>query len=215
MGIHIWCNEITYREAYSGFMSLRCIACSATLIYLRDLAGKQPAERARNILTVPVGDMDDTDELDTITDEIIQGGVTSVEAMCKDRRICDDAAGDAMWRRHQILANLGLSGLVDLVFHSDSDGYYTAGMATDILAWWTRVGPFYRQAVEQFVGEIPSESDMQERLDSIAKRFCTGARVAVKMNQGADVVSGGIARMDELIAVFREVVETGTHAHVC
>jgi hypothetical protein len=84
-----------------------------------------------------------------------------------------------------------------------------------LVDWWTRVGPFYRQAVEQFVGEMPSESDMQERLDSIAKRFCTGARVAVKMNQGADVVSGGIARMDELIAVFREVVETGTHAHVC
>lgn len=213
MGIYVVCKERSYSESYSGFMTLRRIAGSATLLYLLDLAGKQPAERARYVLSVE--GIDDPEDLDTFTMEAIEGGLAATTTMFKNERVDDGAAGEMMWRRHQIFANLGLSGLVDLVFHSDSDGYYTAGMAADILAWWTRVGPFYEQAVGKFVREMPSESDMQESMDLIAKRFCSGVRVVVQMNKPDDVQTRRVTCMNCLLAVFREVVETGTHARVC
>lgn len=212
MGIDILCGEIKYRDTYSGFMCLRRIACSATVLYLTELASKLPSERAHQINSAK--GIDDED-LDMKTTELIDCGIESTKAMFNDAQICDDAAGEMLWRRHQIFANLGLSGLIDLVFHSDSEGYYTAGMATDILAWWERVGPFYAQAVEQFAEEMPSEGDMQARLDSVAKRFCTGVRVVVKLNNGRDVCACRVERMNNLIAVFHEVVRTQVCAQVC
>lgn len=214
MGICILCGEeAAYSDSYSGFMTLRRLACDATSLYLLDLASKPPAKRAQQIISVR--GVDDMGQLDTITTEVIECALKSTSDVIKDGRV-DDSMHDAMmWRRHQVFADLGLSGLIDLVYHSDSDGYYTVGMATDILAWWARVNSFYVQAVAQFVSSLPSNRDMQERMDSIAKRVCTGVRVIVGRNEDGDIRSRYAASMDHLIAVFHEVVKTETVACIC
>lgn len=212
MGIHIQCGKITYRESYTGFTVLCRIACSATVLYLLDLANKPPVERGQQICSVT--GIDDIEELDEKTTKLIYNGIESTEAMIKNGYVNNDAAAEFLWRRHQTFAYIGLSGLVDLVFHADTEGYYTEGMAVDILAWWARVGPFYPQAVGQYVAKIPSDNEVQAGINSITKRLRTGVQVTVKITRGPEAEAFRNNRMDELIAVLREVVRTGTFAHV-
>lgn len=223
MGIDVLCGDVSYRSPYSCFMVIRVIACWATRLYLLDLKTKPPAERAKNILALlSYAEEDDPDlDLDKESSELIDAGVKVIDDMTTDKncfaRAVIDTTSSAAFLFHQsdLLANLRVSGVVNFVFRSDSQGYFPLGMATDILAWWSRVEPFYRAAAEEFVGVRKSKEELQKETDSLAKRAHLDPSVVVKADEDRKIVENYMEAMHDLIKVLREVVSTETYASVC